>query len=92
MLSSDESQGEVEVQVSLSGQYVTPDDFEFASAVYWIATRNLAKPIRIETQHCAVSVDSSSQLSVAISPNKKPPFIFSKLEIDSSVVCLSKLE
>ena len=80
MLSSNESKGEVEVQVSLSGQYVAPDDDELVSAVYWITTRNLSKPIRIETQHCAASVGSSSQLSVAITTNKKPPFIFSKLE------------
>ena len=49
------SETQLNVQVSLSGQFQMPPDCELLSAVYWVySPHKFTKPLTVEIQHCAV--------------------------------------
>ena len=48
------SETQLNVQISLSGQFQLPTNCELISAVYWVSSpHKFIKPITVEIQHCA---------------------------------------
>ena len=53
-LPAEVSETQLNVRVSLFGQFQVPTDCELVSAVYWVSTAHkLTKPLVVEIQHCA---------------------------------------
>ncbi len=77
---------EVAVKALVGGKFKFPKDSDLISAVYAISfARKLAKPVRLEIQHCALLKAEDSQfkcLSFVMAPMREriPPFEFSPLE------------
>ena len=79
------TQTTVDVRVSLSGQFVFPEDFDLVSAAYWLSCpHNFMKPLDVEFQHCAAITDPShcSQLHFVTTKctQKELPYKFKVLE------------
>ena len=79
------TQTTVDVRVSLSGQFVFPENSDLVSATYWLSCpHKFMKPIDVEFQHCAAITDPShcSQLSFVITKctQKELPYKFKELE------------
>ncbi len=73
---------EVDVKALVGGKFKFPSGSELISAVYAISfTRKLAKPVRLEIQHCAL-LKEESQLKYLyfVKASRIPPFEFSPLE------------
>ena len=53
-LPAEVSETQLNVRVSLSGQFQLPSECELVSAVYWVScTHKFTKPLVVEIQHCA---------------------------------------
>ena len=80
-LPAEVSETQLSVQVSLSGPYQMPSNYELVSAVYWVSSRHkFIKPITVEIQHCAAlsSDKQCSQLTFVHTKctQKELPYIF----------------
>ena len=75
------SETQLNVQISLSGQFQLPTNCELISAVYWVSSpHKFIKPITVEIQHCAAlsSGKQCSQLTFVHTKctQKELPYIF----------------
>ena len=75
------SETQLNVQISLSGQFQIPSNCELVSAVYWVSSpHKFIKPITVEIQHCAAlsSDKQCSQLTFIHTKctQKKLPYVF----------------
>ena len=75
------SETQLNVEVSLSGQFQLPSNSELLSAIYWVSSpHKFTKPITVEIQHCAsLSNDEQcEQLTFVrtICTQKELPYIF----------------
>ena len=80
-LPAEVSKTQLNVQVSLSGQFQLPSNCKLLSAVYWIFSHcTFTKPITVEIQHCAVlsSDKQCSQLTFVHTKctQKELPYMF----------------
>ena len=76
---------EVAVKALVGGKFKFPNGSQLISAVYAVSfARKLAKPVRLEIQHCAVLKEESQfkylSFVKATTKQKIPPFEFSPLE------------
>ena len=62
-LPAEVSETQLNVRVSLSGQFELPPECELVSAVYWVSSSHkFTKPLVVEVQHCAaLSSDKQSE-------------------------------
>ena len=72
---------QLNVQISLSGQFQMPSNCELVSAVYWVfSPHKFTKPITVEVQHCAIlsSDEQCSQLTFVHTKctQKELPYVF----------------
>ena len=84
-LPAEVSEIQLNVRVSLSGQFQLPSNSELVSAVYWVSSpHEFVKPITVEIQHCAaLSNDKQcSQLTFVYTKctQKELPYIFKERE------------
>ena len=75
------SETQLNVRVSLSGQFQLPTNCELISAVYWVSSpHKFIKPITVEIQHCAAlsSDEQSEQLTFIHTKctQKELPYVF----------------
>ena len=88
ILPAEVSETQLDVQVSLSGQFQMPSGSKLVSAVYWVSSpHKFTKPITIEVQHCARLTNDKqcSQLTFVHSMHtqKDLPYLF--MEQDGGV-------
>ena len=77
------SETQLNVQVSLSGQFQLPIDCELVSAVYWVSCpHKFTKPLVVEIQHCAAlsSDEQCEQLTFVrtMCTQKELPYTFTE--------------
>ena len=77
------SETQLNVRVSLSGQFQLPTDCELVSAVYWVSCpHKFTKPLVIEIQHCAAlsSDEQCEQLTFVrtMCTQKELPYTFTE--------------
>ena len=75
------SETQLNMQISLSGQFQLPPNCELISAVYWVSSpHEFMKPVTVEIQHCAAlsSGKQCSQLTFVHTKctQKELPYIF----------------
>ena len=79
------SETQLNVRVSLSGQFQMPPNCELVSAVYWVSNpHKFTKPLDVEIQHCA-ALSSHKQCEQLIfvhtkCTQKELPYTFTELE------------
>ena len=71
------------IKASIAGQYTFPENCHLVSAIFWIRCEpmcKLSRPIGVEIQHCAKSVNESKLSFVrAVCSQKQLPFTFKKI-------------
>ena len=83
-LPAEVSETQLNVRVSLSGQFQLPSDCELVSAVYWVSSpHKFMKPVTVEIQHCAAlsSDEQCEQLTFVRTKctQKELPYTFTEL-------------
>ena len=84
-LPAEVSETQLNVRVSLSGQFQLPPNCELLSAVYWVSSpHTFMKPVTVEIQHCAAlsSDKQCSQLTFVYTKctQKELPYSFKEQE------------
>ena len=84
-LPAEVSETQLNVRVSLSGQFQMPPNCELVSAVYWVSSPNkFTKALVVEIQHCAALSDDKQceQLTFVHTKctQKELPYTFTELE------------
>ena len=84
-LPAEVSETQLNVRVSLSGQFQLPTDCELISAVYWVSStcpKKFTKPLVVEIQHCAAlsSDEQCEQLTFVrtMCTQKELPYTFTE--------------
>ena len=83
-LPAEVSETQLNVRVSLSGQFELPSECELVSAVYWVSSpHKFTKPLVVEVQHCAAlsSDKQCKQLTFVRTKctQKELPYTFTEL-------------
>ena len=76
------SEYQVNVKATLSGQFELPRGYKLVSAVYWVkAPGSFEKPVTVEIQHCANTMDPSKlTFVVAKCTQKDLPYKFNPMK------------
>ena len=84
-LPAEVSETQLNVRVSLSGQFQMPPNCELVSAVYWVSSpHKFTKPLDVEIQHCAaLSIHKQCEQLTFVHTKctqKELPYTFTELE------------